>query len=199
MADEFLSRPARFAFSHPCLKVTTTFGRPAIGTMARPIRFMGRDTQQIEDFEMKKILQGLCAAALAGSFAVADIVAASAAPLVTPQAPSAVNLVDQVAWRGRGGRDRWEHRNGNVYLHGHRGYRHHRHGYREYNGYWFPLAAFAAGALVTGAINNAQPVYRGSGSAHVQWCYNRYRSYRASDNTFQPYHGPRQQCYSPYN
>ncbi|MGV3652562.1 MAG: BA14K family protein, partial [Devosia sp.] len=26
----------------------------------------------------------------------------------------------------------------------------------------------------------------------------RYRSYRASDNTFQPYNGPRQQCVSPY-
>jgi hypothetical protein len=37
------------------------------------------------------------------------------------------------------------------------------------------------------------------GDAHVQWCYNRYRSYRAYDNTFQPYHGPRQQCYSPYD
>ncbi|TPN15988.1 BA14K family protein [Mesorhizobium sp. B2-1-3] len=35
-------------------------------------------------------------------------------------------------------------------------------------------------------------------SAHVRWCYNRYRSYRAYDNTFQPYNGPRQQCYSPY-
>lgn len=35
--------------------------------------------------------------------------------------------------------------------------------------------------------------------AHVQWCYNRYRSYRAGDNSFQPYNGPRQQCYSPYS
>ena len=26
-------------------------------------------------------------------------------------------------------------------------------------------------------------VYRSGGSAHVQWCYNRYRSYRAWDNT----------------
>jgi hypothetical protein len=42
-------------------------------------------------------------------------------------------------------------------------------------------------------------VYRSGGSAHVQWCYNRYRSYRAWDNTFQPYNGPRQQCYSPYS
>jgi hypothetical protein len=36
-------------------------------------------------------------------------------------------------------------------------------------------------------------------NAHVQWCYNRYRSYRSWDNTFQPYNGPRQQCYSPYS
>ena len=35
-------------------------------------------------------------------------------------------------------------------------------------------------------------------SRHVRWCYNRYRSYRAWDNTFQPYHGPRRQCRSPY-
>ena len=36
-------------------------------------------------------------------------------------------------------------------------------------------------------------------SAHVQWCYDRYRSYRSWDNTFQPYNGPRQQCWSPYS
>jgi hypothetical protein len=43
-------------------------------------------------------------------------------------------------------------------------------------------------------------VYRGGlSSAHAQWCYDRYRSYRAYDNTFQPYNGPRQQCWSPYS
>lgn len=35
--------------------------------------------------------------------------------------------------------------------------------------------------------------------AHINWCENRYRSYRAWDNTFQPYRGPRQQCWSPYS
>lgn len=34
--------------------------------------------------------------------------------------------------------------------------------------------------------------------AHVNWCHSRYRSYRAWDNTFQPYRGPRRQCVSPY-
>ncbi|AUX75207.1 MULTISPECIES: BA14K family protein [Sinorhizobium] len=36
------------------------------------------------------------------------------------------------------------------------------------------------------------------GNAHARWCYARYRSYRAYDNTFQPYYGPRQACVSPY-
>jgi len=36
-------------------------------------------------------------------------------------------------------------------------------------------------------------------SAHVQWCYDRYRSYRAWDNSFQPNYGPRKQCWSPYS
>ena len=71
-------------------------------------------------------------------------------------------------------------------------------GYHQHGDYWFPLAAFATGALITGAIvnNNQNRVYRED--SHVQWCYDRYRSYRASDNTFQPNYGPRQQCNSPY-
>ncbi|WP_417424939.1 BA14K family protein [Hoeflea sp.] len=34
--------------------------------------------------------------------------------------------------------------------------------------------------------------------SHVDYCYNRYRSYRAYDNTYQPYHGRRRACRSPY-
>jgi hypothetical protein len=51
-------------------------------------------------------------------------------------------------------------------------------------------------------IYRPRVVYRSSvrmSDAHVRWCYNRYRSYRAYDNTFQPYNGPREQCYSPYD
>ncbi|EKF20864.1 BA14K family protein [Nitratireductor pacificus] len=47
----------------------------------------------------------------------------------------------------------------------------------------------------------ARPYYRPRVSlsrAHVNWCYNRYRSYRAMDNSFQPYNGPRRLCISPY-
>lgn len=90
----------------------------------------------------------------------------------------------------------FERRNGGYYYRGYRGYRTARPGYRSYNGYYFPSAAFIAGALVTGAIVNSQP--RSSGNAHTEWCYNRYRSYRASDDTYQPNNGPRQLCNSPY-
>ena len=34
--------------------------------------------------------------------------------------------------------------------------------------------------------------------AHYRYCNRRYRSYRVSDNSFQPYHGPRKACRSPY-
>jgi len=93
-------------------------------------------------------------------------------------------------------RDRFDRRDGFVYWRGHRGFRDRRPGYREYNGWWFPPAAFALGAIVGGAMS--QQAVRPSGNAHVEWCYSRYRSYRAADNTFQPYNGPRRQCISPY-
>ena len=35
-------------------------------------------------------------------------------------------------------------------------------------------------------------------SNHMQWCSNNYRSYRASDNTYQPFAGVRKTCNSPF-
>ena len=66
--------------------------------------------------------------------------------------------------------------------------------------------AIAIGAIALGTIlynRNRQRNYRGRydqglGNAHINWCYNRYRSYRDYDNTFQPYRGPRRECISPY-
>ena len=34
---------------------------------------------------------------------------------------------------------------------------------------------------------------------HVDWCYSKYRSYRAKDNTYQPDKGPRKICVSPFD
>ncbi|WP_425607325.1 BA14K family protein [Roseibium sediminicola] len=33
---------------------------------------------------------------------------------------------------------------------------------------------------------------------HVSWCHNRFKSFKTYDNTYQPYNGPRAQCWSPY-
>ena len=167
---------------------------------------------------MNKFKSTLCAA-LALTFAAGSAIPVTAAPIMAPKAEAASNGVINVQNRMERRENRFERRqdrrerrfdrrqdrrearferrNGRAYYGGHRGYRERRPGYREYNGYWFPLAAFAAGAIITGAIANDRPA--SSGSAHVRWCYDRYRSYREWDNSFQPYNGPRQQCYSPYS
>ncbi|RCW21434.1 BA14K-like protein [Ciceribacter lividus] len=87
-----------------------------------------------------------------------------------------------------------------YYYRGYRGYRHPRPGYRYYNGYWFPLAAFGAGLIIGGALATPTVPRAGMGlnPRHYQWCRARYRSYDPYSNTFQPYHGPRRQCFSPY-
>jgi hypothetical protein len=97
--------------------------------------------------------------------------------------------------------DRRDNRRGDTWRaerrdwNGHRGYRDRRAGYRRNSdGWWYPLAAFGAGAIIGGAITS-QPSY---GSSHAQWCANRYRTYRAYDNTYVPYVGARARCVSPY-
>ncbi len=59
------------------------------------------------------------------------------------------------------------------------------------------IGGLAAGAIL-GGIVNAQPRRSYAGNSHTSWCYNRYRSYRAYDNTYQPYNGSRRQCVSPF-
>ena len=164
---------------------------------------------------MRKMFSTLCATALAASVAVSGIVPASAAPVYVPKAQTVehsdvVKVSDH--WKKRKWRNYrrgdWDgprriYRRNNEYgwYNGHRGYRHKRHGHdRYYDGWWYPAGAFVAGAIIGGAIANSNNnyVYSG-GSAHVRWCYDRYRSYREWDNTFQPYNGPRRQCYSPYS
>ncbi|MEM1040428.1 MAG: BA14K family protein [Pseudomonadota bacterium] len=36
------------------------------------------------------------------------------------------------------------------------------------------------------------------GNRHERWCYNRFNSYRAWDNSYQPFRGGRRQCFSPF-
>lgn len=163
-----------------------------------------------------KLLNGICAAGLAATFAVTGLAPANAAPTFVPQTTTTqsdvVQIQDGARWKKSGnwnGNKNWNgnnNRNGNWnggnnksgWYNGHRGYRYKRPGYRYNNGLWFPAGAFVAGAIIGGAIANGNNYNNGGGSTHVQWCYDRYRSYRASDNTFQPNNGPRQQCRGPY-
>lgn len=50
-------------------------------------------------------------------------------------------------------------------------------------------------------LSGSRTIYRvqNLSADHVDWCYARYRSYRAKDNTYQPDKGPRKTCISPYS
>lgn len=54
------------------------------------------------------------------------------------------------------------------------------------------IGGLAAGAIIGGIIASQPRV--NTGNSHVDYCYSKYRSYRASDNTYQPTNGPRRQC-----
>jgi hypothetical protein len=152
---------------------------------------------------MNALLSRILAAALATSFTVASGLPAVAVPMSKLTEFQSDTAVKPAQYDGRFRRDdrryRVVRRGGIYYLNGHRGFRDYRPGFRRYNDFWFPSSAFIAGAIIGGAINQPRYVQPSrSGNAHVRWCYDRYRSYRAYDNSFQPYNGPRQQCYSPY-
>lgn len=126
---------------------------------------------------------------------VAAIAPVSAMPAHRAPAIAAKLPVEPVAHRHGFYRVR-----GVYYYNGHRGVVVARPGYRYYRGYWFPGAAFAAGMAVGTAVATPPPVhYRRPAATHVAWCYETYRSYRAWDNSYQPYGGPRRQCWSPYS
>lgn len=164
---------------------------------------------------MKSYLKTIFAAGLSAIVVAGAIVPAQAMPLPLPVAPQSVPTASNDVVNVQYYRDRYERRG---WYNGHRGYRDYRPGYRHRDGYWFPLAAFATGAIIGGALSQPREVYRpvpeyrprpvyreyrpayrgGMSRAHVNWCAGRYRSYDAYSNTFQPYHGPRQPCYSPY-
>lgn len=82
------------------------------------------------------------------------------------------------------------------------GNRYNSHQYNHHNNYRnkrgrnnYDIGPAIIGAIIGGVIvNGIQQQRRGLSNSHIQYCYNRYRSYRAYDNTFQPYHGHRKQC-----
>ncbi len=141
--------------------------------------------------------------------ALSGVAPAQAFPTMGMSRVETSQPVEKVQYRGdmwRNGGHGYRERHRRYYRDGYRGRHYSRYDrrYRHHHGSnaGAIIGGLAAGAIIGGAL--AQPRYAPpprryvSGSSHTQWCYNRYRSYRAYDNTFQPYNGPRTQCYSPY-
>jgi BA14K-like protein len=141
---------------------------------------------------MKRAMRFLTNMTLAAAILGGAAAPVAAGPIPVPAAKPFISDVVNVEHRNR-----FERQGNRVFLNGNRGYRQHRRGFREYNGFWFPATAFL-GAIIIGEVLNGPRVIRRGGS-HVGWCSDRYRSYRASSNTYKPYNGPRRICYSPYN
>ena len=118
-----------------------------------------------------------------------------AAPLSTVYLPATPNAASQIIPVGVS--IGFYFNNGHGYYNGYRGYSYRRPGWHPYRGFWFPPMAFGAYGPRSYAPPPPPARYR-LPSRHYAYCSNRYRSYRASDNTFQPYHGPRRACRSPY-
>ena len=152
---------------------------------------------------MKTALKTTAVAALASILAITGMVPAQAQVIRPAATVTITSDVTTVGHRyGHGRYERYDRYERARYWNGHRGYRDRRAGYRYHNGYWYPLAAFAAGAIIGGAIAQPRPApvapRAGLNPRHYSWCEARYRSYDSYSNTFQPYNGPRQQCLSPY-
>jgi hypothetical protein len=164
-------------------------------------------------------MQKIAIAMLSLVTAFADIAPAGAFPMMQTPAPapkaesSDVQQVDYRIIRRRNPyiarmlRDssgprryyRSDYRRGHYYRGRYDGYRYGRYRYRHrHNDAGAIIGGLAAGAIIGGILSAQQPRYYGGGSSHTRWCYARYRSYRAYDNTYQPYYGPRRQCVSPY-
>lgn len=164
---------------------------------------------------MRKSSVSILAIGVSALFAATSIVPAQAAMPVPQQQVVKASDVTMVrskkkrilrhnrGWRGnKGWRNRagvrahqnrgWRGHRGHRYhtWRGYRGYSYYRPGYRYYSGFWYPAVAF-------GVVVAPRVVVGGRQMSHVRWCQMRYRSYRASDNTYQPDDGPRRQCVSP--
>lgn len=164
---------------------------------------------------MKSMVSKLAMAGLLMISAVAGTVSTASAQLA-PAGPRAAIAIDrsaapagfeQVQYRDHHDRRwdrerRWQRHDGRRFdRRDYRDYRRDRDYYRYHRG---PSVYFGLGPSYRyvepryAAPRYVAPRARGYASNHVNWCYNRYRSYRASDNTFQPNYGPRRQCYSPF-
>ncbi|ARO30849.1 BA14K-like protein [Rhizobium sp. NXC14] len=156
------------------------------------------------------------------------ITPAQAFPAINPPRIEAQQQIEHVRWRGHGGHWGGGYYGGGYHGHHHHGsdwgwalgglavgtiiggalaqpyygsYYGSPYGYygSPYGYYGSPYRYYGSPYRYGGYYGRPYRAYAyGGGSSHVSWCYSRYRSYRAYDNTYQPYYGPRRQCVGPY-
>lgn len=140
-------------------------------------------------FKKAKFASVLVAAAVAVTSLPAAAFTAPITPLPAVSAPASAVLADIVEVRHK--------RKGRKFK------RKPRRRYKRYSRRRdFDAGSFIAGTLLGIIITHPRPYYvydhRYLPRVHVNYCFNRYRSYRLWDNSWQPYHGPRRLCRSPY-
>ena len=133
-------------------------------------------------------LTAVSAGLIGGAMLLLGTAAASATTLPGPglAAPGGTALVEEVRHNKREHARRYEpRRHGNRHRHARSGYRHYHGGYYYASPWWIgPSIGFGL-TLPTA-------------SGHVQWCYDRYRSYDAASDSYMGYDGLRHRCNSPY-
>ena len=77
-------------------------------------------------------------------------------------------------------------------------HRRRRHRHHDHFGLFFSPFVFGGGYGYGYPYSYGPSRFYGGSSAHVRWCYNRYRSYNRWDNTWVSYSGRVYQCRSPY-
>lgn len=128
---------------------------------------------------------------------------ASAVTMATPAvvAPGQTALVEEVQDR-RYREVRRGDRRARRYDRRHHGprYSYRRPGFRHYHGGYYYSSPWWVGPSIGFALTvpGVTLGLGGGGSAHVEWCLNRYRSYDPSSDTFLGYDGYRHRCNSPY-
>jgi hypothetical protein len=131
--------------------------------------------------------------------------AAPASALTIPNSAFATagetSMVEQVQRRGgdRRARSYDRRRHGQRYSRPRAGHRHHYRGHYYASPWWLaaPAIGLGLGLAITPQYGHSYG-YSGGRTAHVQWCYNRFRSYNAATDSYLGYDGRYHRCNSPY-
>ncbi|MEF0939204.1 BA14K family protein [Rhizobium sp. BR 362] len=127
---------------------------------------------------MRTITRSIAVAGFGALLAASAAVPAGAITMPALSAPEQSDII-QVHDHGHHSHNRW----------------HEGHKFHGFDGYYDDDSDSGVlfKSFVTGTLFNRQRTV-GYYDSHAQACADRYPSYRASDNTYQPNYGPRRQC-----